>query len=154
MGYFTKRHVTDQLASSDLAATKQITEHKKRVSVQYILLPGRPFKYDTIIYHVSDTSIMQLLDKTQSNINIHKGDRYDQKLLTDERDRIDLVLKDHGYYDFSKQYIDFQVDTTIRGRSDIALQISISEPTNRPIATTDFLEHFSNKCQRHPCPID
>ena len=67
--------------------------------------------------------------ETLSKVKV--GERYDQKKLSDERDRMDLMLKDHGYYDFSKQYIDFQIDTAYEHHHSIALQIAISDPTNR-----------------------
>jgi len=115
-----------------LANTKAaITDNNRRVSVRYNLLPGRPFLYDTILYRVADTAVMKLVQKTEHLSKIKKGERYNQKILSDERDRLDLLMKDFGYYDFSKQYVDFQIDTTYRHRRAIALQITISDPVSR-----------------------
>ncbi len=109
-----------------------ITEKKKRVTVVYHLAPGKPFAYDTIMYHVPDSAMMAIIRANEQDTKIHKGDRYDQKVLSNERDRIEFLMKDRGYFDFSKQYIDFQVDTSYGHRHAIALQISISDPANRP----------------------
>lgn len=109
--------------------TIELIEKKKRVIVTYRLKPGKPFLYDTILYRISDSSVSKLIRKSEALSKIHKGDRYDQKSLSDERDRIDLLLKDNGYYDFSKQYIDFKVDTAYRHKHSIALQLDISDPT-------------------------
>lgn len=123
------------------ATTKsQVNERKKRVSIRYVILPGLPFTYDTIIYRISDSAILRLIGKYSAESKILTGDRYDQKLLTDERDRIDMILKDHGYYDFTKQYIDFQVDTTFGRRGEIGLQISISEPANKATHKTFVID--------------
>lgn len=114
------------------ATTKAtVNEKKKRVSIQYVLAEGQPFSYDTIIYRIPDSSMLFIMRSAEDLSKIKKGDRYDQKALSDERDRIDFLMKDHGYYDFSKQYIDFQVDTTYGHHHSIALQISISDPVNR-----------------------
>lgn len=109
----------------------EVTENKKRVSVLYTLNSGIPFVYDTVFYRAQDSAILKILKQGEPFSKIHRGDRYDQRTLSDERDRIDYLMKDHGYYDFSKQYVDFQVDTTF-GRYGVGLQISVSEPANRP----------------------
>lgn len=111
--------------------TVELAEKKKRVSVVYNLNPGLPFTYDTLFYHVPDSAMMKILRNAQPESKIRIGDRYDQKTLGDERDRVELLFKDHGYYDFSKQYIDYQVDTTYGHKHTIALQLTISDPANR-----------------------
>ncbi|MBL7846723.1 MAG: BamA/TamA family outer membrane protein [Cyclobacteriaceae bacterium] len=109
----------------------EVTEKKKRITVVYHLFTGLPFTYDTIIYRVPDSAMHAILIKSLPNAKIHQGERYDQKTLGNERDRLDILMKDHGYYDFSKQYVDFQVDTTYGHHYGIAVQISISDPANR-----------------------
>ena len=114
-----------------LGKTKpEITENKKKVNVRYIIVPGQPFQYDSIFYSITDSAVLKLVKESESQRKVNVGDRYDQKKVSDERDRIDLLLKDHGYYDFSKQYIDFQVDTAYGHHHAIAMQIIISDPIN------------------------
>ncbi|NOT76663.1 MAG: BamA/TamA family outer membrane protein [Cyclobacteriaceae bacterium] len=114
-----------------LGSTKpEIIEKKRKVKVKYIVTPGQPFLYDTIFYRIADTAVMQLVRRYEPLSKLKIGDRYEQKKISEERDRIDLMLKDHGYYDFSKQYIDFQIDTAFRRRNAIALQMAISDPVN------------------------
>jgi outer membrane protein assembly factor BamA len=62
------------------------------------------------------------------NSNLKKGEQYDQEKVTKERERIDLFLKDRGYYDFSRQYIDFQIDTATRGSQRIMVQLEVNNP--------------------------
>ena len=107
-----------------------VKEKRRRIKVVYVLAPGQPFLYDTILYRVTDTAIARLVRRYETLSKIKVKDRYDQKKLSDERDRIDLSMKDHGYYDFSKQYIDFKVDTSYGHRHAIALQMAISEPVS------------------------
>jgi hypothetical protein len=126
------------------ATTKvTVTEQKKRVSVRYDLIPGTAFRYDTIIYRVADSAMLLIMRQGEEQSKIRQGDRYDQKILSDERDRIDFLMKDRGYYDFSKQYIDFQVDTTYGHHHSIALQISISDPVNRATHKTFTIDSIS-----------
>ena len=114
-----------------LGKTKtEINEYKKRVSVKYVLVPGQPFVYDTILYQVVDSAVNKIIMKSKELSKIRIADRYDQKKLSDERDRVDLDLKDHGYYAFSKQYIDFKVDTAYHHRHAIALQMDVADPAS------------------------
>ncbi len=107
-----------------------ITERKRNVHVKYLIIPGQPFLYDTIFYRVADSAVLRLVRRYEEQSKVKVGARYDQKNLSDERDRVDLHLKDHGYYDFSKQYIDFKVDTAYDHHHSIALQMAISDPVN------------------------
>lgn len=107
------------------------TEYKKRVTVYYEISPGRPYFYDTIFYRVPDTLVLALVKQNQSSSLIKKGEIYDQDKLNRERERIELMLKDRGYYDFSRQYIDYSLDTALRGEHRLALRIEIENPDKR-----------------------
>ena len=110
-----------------------ITERKRSVQVKYIIIPGQPFLYDTIFYRVADSAVLRLVRRYEDLSKVKVGERYDQKKLSDERDRVDLTLKDNGYYDFSKQYIDFKVDSAYEHHHSIALQMTISDPVNHNV---------------------
>ncbi len=135
-------------------STAVLSEKKKRMSVQYTLNPGLRFVYDTIIYRIADTAVLHLMRRYESLSKIRKGDRYDQKNLTDERDRIDLLMKNHGYYDFSKQYIDYQIDTTYGHRHAIAIRISISDPAIRNNHKTFAIDSVSFTTDASTKPTD
>ncbi len=106
-------------------------EFKKRVSVTYKIIPGRPYYYDTIFYQVPDKAVLSLLNKESNLSLVKKYEQYDQGKLNKERERIDVFLKDRGYYDFSRQYIEFAVDTGFTDDHGIALQIEIKNPPRR-----------------------
>ncbi|HLZ16278.1 MAG TPA: BamA/TamA family outer membrane protein, partial [Cyclobacteriaceae bacterium] len=103
---------------------------KKRVAVLYTIQPGPLFTYDTIFYNIPDRTVSGLVRKYQGLSLIKKGDAYSQDKLGKERDRIDQLLKDHGYYDFSKQYIDFSIDTSAK-KNKVRLAMEIPNPAKR-----------------------
>lgn len=107
------------------------TEYKKRVSVAYKVSPGRAYFYDTIFYQVPDEEVLGVLLKEKNLSLLRKNDQYDQDKLNKERERIDLYLKDRGYYDFTRQYIGFSVDTSYSDDHGIALQIEIKNPPRK-----------------------
>lgn len=106
-------------------------EYKKRVSATYLIEPGRPYLYDTIFYQIQDPKIDSIIQSTQQKSLIQKNNRYDQNILNKERERIDLQLKDLGYYDFTRQYVSFAVDTAYRDDYQVALQVEIKNPSQR-----------------------
>lgn len=103
----------------------------KRVSVTYTVSPRQAYTIDTSFVQVQDTAIHQLLIESQAASTLKKGDNYDQDKLSKERERIDLLLKDNGYFDFSRQYIEFDVDTSFNGSQKVAIRTRISEPLSR-----------------------
>ena len=111
--------------------TTKTLEFQRRVGVTYTINPGSPYRYDTILFSIQDSTVMALTKNSQTESLIKLNDRFDQNKLNQERERIDLLLKDKGYFDFSRQYIDFEVDTTYRSNHKIALKIIIHNPSKR-----------------------
>jgi outer membrane protein insertion porin family len=126
-----------------LSRTKaELKEYKKRVSIVYELFPGVPYVIDTIIFNIPDTVVLGLVKKSQPASALHKTDPYNQDNINAERDRIELLLKDKGYYDFSKEYIDFQIDTSYKAVRKIAIKMEIQNPAqrdNHKVFTVDSL---------------
>jgi outer membrane protein insertion porin family len=120
--------------------TSKTTEFKRRVAVTYIINPGTPYHYDTILYSIPDSTVSALTMKARPESFIKKGDRYSQNKLNQERERIDLTLKDKGYFDFSRQYIDFELDTTYKTNHSIALRILIQNPPRRNFHKQFFID--------------
>jgi outer membrane protein insertion porin family len=119
-GYF-KSKVTDTVVVKD-----------KLVTAVYRVYPGKPYLIDSIVYDVGDTAVMRIINKNNHESLVKIGDRFQQDKFTDERERIDLLLKDEGYYDFSRQYIEFATDTTYKSpERRVAVMISVKDPAHR-----------------------
>jgi len=112
--------------------TSEVIARDKLVRVKYLVIPGKAYFIDSIFYDVGDTAIFKIINDNVSDSYIKKNTRYDQENLSKERERMDLLLKDYGYYDFSRQYIDYQVDTTFQAPDrKVALIISVKDPAKR-----------------------
>jgi outer membrane protein insertion porin family len=101
------------------------------VSVTYRVDPGDPYIMDSIVYRVSDSTIHTLIESNSGAKLLKRGDRYREKALSSERERLDLMLKDNGYYDFSRQYVDFQLDTSALGNKRAIVHVNIGNPAKR-----------------------
>ncbi len=83
----------------------------KKIAVLYRVEEGQAHKIDTITYEVANTKVesLMLLEANHSAVRI--GRRLDESSLVQERDRIDKLLKDNGYFGFDKQSVSYVVDT-------------------------------------------
>lgn len=111
-------------------------EHKStlkgnRVTSTYIITEGQPYIIDTIFFQVGDSAIIKLLKKSSKKSYLETGKNYEQGNVSKERERIDLLLKDHGYFDFSRQYIQFEIDTAFKESHRVAIKTIINRPSKR-----------------------
>lgn len=102
----------------------------KKVSVTYLIEENDPFIIDTAYLTVANENIRQIIEEHQEDSFIDTLQRYDQDKLSQERSRIDNLLKNYGYYEFSPQYVEFNVDTTLGDRR-VSVETVIYQPASR-----------------------
>lgn len=133
----TKENFADYLFSkgyfeNKVSAAITYSDTNPTVTVDYFVDPGPAFIIDSLLFDVADTTILKLILDDQKNSLVREGKRYDQTDLTRERERIDALLRDNGFYDFSRQYIDYKVDTVaLSPDHKVVLQMVINEPAKR-----------------------
>ena len=103
---------------------------EKMAYVTYHIDEGQPFVIDTVIYTSTDSSIVKIIKNNMDDSNLVIGDHYDQGNLTQERERIDALLKNHGYFDFSRQYIVYKIDT-LQNPFKASINMLILNPAKR-----------------------
>ncbi len=88
------------------AEVKDSTKLKGRNAiVTYTINPNEPYRIRSIRYLIEDTSIVSIIIPDTVNSLIRRGRLFDKELLQKERERIEKVMKELGYYRFSKEYI-------------------------------------------------
>jgi outer membrane protein insertion porin family len=109
------------------------TENRnKKVTLIFNVVENQPYIYSQITDSIADPGIQQIYDSTRAQSLIRVGQRYDEDVLTSERDRIEALLKNLGYFQFRKQYITVNPDTSF-GENQVRLQVNIAnEPGGRP----------------------
>lgn len=113
------------------AVSAKIVAMNKLVHVTYKVIPGQPYFIDSIFYQINDTTVARFIYTNREASFIKKGNQYDEDKFTSERERIDFLLKDNGYYDFSRQYIDFRTDTSMLGSRRVTVLLTIHDPASR-----------------------
>jgi outer membrane protein insertion porin family len=100
----------------------EVSYDNRMAYVNYSIREGDVFRIDTVRYIANDSTIYRLITDFRAGRILKPGNPYVQDDLTAERERIEGLLKNSGYFDFSRQYIVYEVDTNrIPGKADIAL---------------------------------
>lgn len=104
-----------------------IRYHGKKVDVFYTVEPRSPYHIRKIGYYIEDTTIRNLVLRDSVNRIFNRNDLFDIDLLQNERERIEILLKEKGFYSFDKNYITFTADTNLQGNY-VDLNLIIKNP--------------------------
>ncbi|MFA0960403.1 BamA/TamA family outer membrane protein [Roseivirga sp. BDSF3-8] len=85
----------------------------KKAYVTYNVEEKTAWTIDTFQFRTDDEAIRELISGTLEESPIQQGENYETRDLDAERQRVDELLKNNGFYDFSRQYLVFNVDTTV-----------------------------------------
>lgn len=102
----------------------------EKAQVTYLIEENKPFVIDTAYLTVANNNIRGIIQNNQEDSYIDTTQRYDQANLSSERTRLDNLLKNNGYYEFSPQYIHFEVDTSLGDRR-VSVETIIYQPSGR-----------------------
>lgn len=103
----------------------------KLIDVIYKIDKKNPYIVDSIYHNIPDSAVGLLYESSLENSFIIKGEKYTQNSLVAERERINDLMLNNGYYDFSRQYLLFDVDSTLLGNNRITIRINIKNPKKR-----------------------
>lgn len=100
----------------------------KVVNVVYKIDRKAYYNIDSIYYGVPDSTVLNLLLNSYKHSFLQKFHVYEQTAIVKERDRINDLMLDNGYYDFSRQLLNFEVDTAFLGNNKVAIGVIIKNP--------------------------
>lgn len=109
---------------------KPLKSNPWKARVVFKIEEGLPYRIRSLTYETNgDEAIRELLEKTRSEAAVQAGDVYNEDALAAERDRINTLFKNEGYFLFNPAQISYKIDTTINTELDSAEQQS-SNPIN------------------------
>ena len=112
----------------DAAVDYSISTKNKKASITYQIEENKPYLLDSVYTRVDNPELQNLLATFSSNSFLQKGQIYNQDNLTAERNRLEELLKNKGYYMFSKSYINFIAYQDTAAKS-IRIEQVIQKPT-------------------------
>lgn len=87
----------------------EVTTKKQKAYVSYLINEKEPYLVDSLYTKSGNQDILRLLNKTKKESFLDTGKIYTQSDVIAERERIEKLLKNNGYYTFSKSYIEYNV---------------------------------------------
>lgn len=127
----------------DAEVSAEVEKKKRKAFITYHIQEGQGYVVDSFFYKTDDEDIAKLLEEDSRSL-VKVGRRYNQEVLTKERQRVEDLLRDNGYYNFSKSYIEYNVykDTV---EHSVGIEQLIRTPTyadNHPSYTVGTI-HFT-----------
>ncbi len=126
------------------SVTREITLERAISKTRYYTHTPDPFLFGTVQYEIFDDSLRLFMEKIKQKALITPGKQYDAYLIRDERERITRELRDIGYYNFSREYIFFEVDTTSKPLQ-ANITIRIEDVRSRGQVTADSIVYKRHK---------
>lgn len=102
---------------------------KKKAHVRYQVFPSVPYRLKSMEYFIEDSLMLSYIQKSQEENIIKAGDLYNVFRLDDERDRITKILRNNGYYYFGRDFVYFEVDSSLQSK-EMNLKVRIRPSRN------------------------
>ncbi len=115
---FYNRGYMNAEVSSNLEIPKE-----KIAEVSYIIKANTPYKIRGYTVNIVHPELLQIAaDSTRSLIK--PGNLFDSDVLNEERDRITTRFRNLGYFNFTKDYLEYFADSTLNShQADLVLEV-------------------------------
>ena len=100
---------------------------RKRALVTYKVIGNKPYMINDINYSIKDKHIGSFIKKDTVNSLLDSGQRYNADLMQEERERISKVLRNEGFFNFSRDFILFRVDSNLN-QNKLNLELLVNNP--------------------------
>jgi len=113
----------------------KIKEKKYTAKIIYTSYIHKPYILTELKYDISNDSISKLILSEKDKTWIKAGENYSLETLENERLRIDILLKNKGYFYFTPDYLLFKADTsTVDHNITLKLTLKKDIPENALIS--------------------
>ncbi len=106
----------------DISTT--LNPKSRKANVKYTIIPGIPHFISTVDYLIPDSAIEAIITDNIRHLPVKPGELLDRDMLEQERTQITTLLRNNGYYAFTKENISFMADTAA-GAKDVNLTLMI-----------------------------
>ena len=102
---------------------------KQRQIVNYNVKLNQPYDIYRIDLNISDKHIHKIVNIHMDESYLRLGNEFSKENLLKEQNRIVDLLRNHGYFQFSKDFLDFDFDSS-EGNYKVTLGINIQNKTD------------------------
>lgn len=101
-------------------------EQKRKRKVIYNVKLSEPYRIQKVDYKIPDKQVLQTVLSESEYRLVDSGQIFNSFVLDKERTRITNTLNNNGYFDFTKDYIFYEADSTMNSRK-VNLTINIRQ---------------------------
>lgn len=124
------------------ADIRDTTITKKRKSVvTYSVNTGPAWKIGKVTFPQSKFATDSLVNLTQKRTLLKTGDRWEAANLRLERERIEGVLRNNGFYYFNREYVTYNLDTTTTPQV-VNIKVIVNQPSDTSQHQRYWLNNF------------
>ncbi len=109
--------------------TDTVITKNKRTRIQFNVETKELWKIGDVALPGNHNTCDSLVRESRKNTFLKKGDRFSIVSLKNERDRIENVLRNNGYYFFNREYVTFDLDTATQ-QNIVNIKITINQPND------------------------
>ena len=107
---------------------------ENRVRANYLITEGIPYNLRRFTYDIADPRIDSLVRAKASQSLLKQNERFQEPNFNKERIRIEELLRNNGYYGFSRQYVRFDPDSSVsQARDTLARLVDVWTVITNPI---------------------
>ena len=114
---------------------------KRNAEIVFTADIGSEFKIKKISFEIEDTTVSALyLANRDKFTHLQEGKRFDSDTLAYEREQIYKLMKQHGYYDYVRQFVRFDVDSNLLN-NEANLRLFLANPANKSAHQTYTIDN-------------
>ncbi|MEE4177809.1 MAG: BamA/TamA family outer membrane protein [Bacteroides sp.] len=122
----------------------RIDTNGRKANIIYLIEGKTPYRIRDFKYVIPDDYLASFIWADSLNTLIHRQDQYNADLLESERERITRQLRNQGFYNFSKDFIFFHVDSMVGGHQ-VDIDLHVSQPNAQRGPGNDSLPELRHK---------
>jgi outer membrane protein assembly factor BamA len=119
-------------------------KRRKRAETYYIIEASAPYTINNVEYSINDAQLAYYVLADTANRRIIRGNNYDVDVFQSERERITAELNNNGYFFFTKDYIHYEIDTTI-GNKKVNVTLGIKNFARKYSETSDSVVETAHR---------
>ncbi len=104
----------------------EVREKSRTANILYTVRPHQPYRIKNIYFPEPRDELTDGIKGTKEETILEEGEIFKLSKLREERERIDVELKNRGFFYFNSEYIRFRADSTI-GNNKVNLYLTIRD---------------------------
>jgi hypothetical protein len=117
----------------------------RKSTIDFRITPGARYTFDTVVFPSDSSNLSQAIASTAANTLLIKGAPFKLDLVKAERERIDLELRNKGYFFFIPDFLALAADTNHLNRVRASLIVKPDLPDEaKNIYTVSTFKIYSN----------